>query len=183
MKEDWDALGKLLKQEKPSNIDFFGRTALHYAACKEWSQSEKIRALLKGLGDTDAVDFYGMTALHIAAETGNVHAVQKLISIRADTTIKTPGGRTALHLAVLGCHDVVASRLLEIKGSDITDASKRTALHLAVLSKRVEILLRQERERKEREERQEEKRAEGERRREKSHEMGIRTHRKVQGEN
>ena len=159
MKGDEGALNKLLENAEKAKLmerDLFGRTALHYATCKRSKQNEKtskrsdgaIRLLLESLrdepGSKDTTDDYGMTALHIAAEIGHVRVVEKLIDVRADTAIKTPGGRTALHLAVLGCRGNVVSKLLEKKGSDAVDGSGRTALHLAALSKDVEELLQQE---------------------------------------
>lgn len=150
MKGDEKILGVLQQQkEQLRGKDFFGRTALHYAACKPkepkegWTSTPPGGATLslQSPGDKNDKDLYGMTALHIAAEAGHVLGVQKLTTVYANTTTKDSGHRTALHLAVLGCRSSVISELLERKGCDEKDILGRTAMHLVALSEDVEEIL------------------------------------------
>jgi ankyrin repeat protein len=119
-------------------VDCYGMTALHAAALG--GQADIVEVLLAhGAGKEKKLQ--NRTSLHIAAERGHVEVVQKLLDVRADTAVKGPGERTPLHLAVLGCHHHVILKLLDKKGFGALDGSGRTALHLAALSKHVEILL------------------------------------------
>ncbi len=144
-------------------------TALHEAV--QTRKTEQLEELLKTATITDITAYCdlvysngetrtGMTALHLAAETGNTHAVRKLLAAirRLDrdnaqkhvtTTCtatydgKTWSGLTALHLAANKNENIVISILLNSKegrkcNTDCTitfpegeEQSNVTALHLA----------------------------------------------------
>lgn len=124
-------------------VDCYGMTALHAAALVG---KAKIVEVLLAHGAGKEKKLQNRTSLHIAAERGHVEVVKELLDVRADTAVKGPGERTPLHLAVLGCHDLVIPMLLEKEGFDALDGSGRTALHLAALSKHVERLLSEQEE-------------------------------------
>ena len=116
---------------KADAVDRYGMTALHAAA--EAGNDKLIDVLIRGGAPRDE-KFQNRTALHIATERGNASVVLELIRAKVDTTLTAPGGRTALHIAVLGSRNHVVTMLLAEEGFDAMDDLKRTALHLAAMN-------------------------------------------------
>jgi ankyrin repeat protein len=110
--------------------DCYGMTALH--AATEAGNDELFELLVSWRCAREGT-FQNWTALHIAADRGNESAVKELLRCGVQTTTKGPGGRNALHLAVLRGHDAVASMLIERAGYNAVDDDGLTALHFAAM--------------------------------------------------
>jgi ankyrin repeat protein len=78
-----------------------GSTPLHTAAAVEDNGEAMTILVGRDITKTDigVTDGQGYTALHTAAERGNVGALNTLLEVDADSTIKDPNGRTPLDLA------------------------------------------------------------------------------------
>jgi ankyrin repeat protein len=122
------------EDQLPKSKDIFGRTSLHYAACrKNQNGGEIYKKLLRIVGNRDAEDRYGMTALLTAAERGNVEMVEVLLEDGANKDGKLQEW-TALHIAAEKGHLGVVEKLLNVGvDSTLKTPSGWTALHLAVL--------------------------------------------------
>jgi len=107
---------EMIEQELKKNLgrvsseDLYGRTALHYAACK--GQQDAIELLLSKGAALAAQDYAGRTPLHWAARQGHEKAVELLLGHKADATIRDEDGKTPLDLAREAGHEDIA-RLLE----------------------------------------------------------------------
>ena len=78
-----------------------GSTPLHIAAAVQDNGEAMTILLGRDITKTDlgVTDGQGYTALHTAAQCGNLGALNTLLQVGADTTIKDPKGRTPLDLA------------------------------------------------------------------------------------
>lgn len=139
---NWNTVTELLQEEgQPSpTLDFFGRTALHYVACKGWGKSKEtivkkrsIWLLLDLHGSKDATDSYGMTALLTAAEIGNLEIVKLLVKYGAKLNERNFQDKTALHIAAERGDEDVVKELVDAGANTTGTTGGRTALHLAVL--------------------------------------------------
>lgn len=77
--------------------DYWGRTALHYAA--EHGYEDLAKLLIEKGANVNAVDAKGDTPLHLAALRGKSDVAKLLLDHGADVTIKSKDGHTALSLA------------------------------------------------------------------------------------
>lgn len=107
----------------------WGRSVLHWAA-------EDGANLEKYLLDTSRVnskDDVGRTALHLAVKSGNLVAVQQLISATADIELVDESDRTPLHYAAQAENLDVLEALISAKADlNARDLWLRSPLHLAV---------------------------------------------------
>ena len=104
---------------------------IHQAAAK--GDLQKLEEFLaKNPALVDERDFEGLTPLYYAVDSGNLAAVEFLLSKGADVTLAFRDGSTALHAAALKGHDRIAQILIE-SGVDVfaADAEGRTALYWA----------------------------------------------------
>jgi len=93
----------------PTARNRLGATPLHYAAtgnpeAARWDpigQSQSITALVAGGADPNAIDNNGSTPLHKAIRTRCAAAVETLLNLGADPTIRTRNGSTCERLATV----------------------------------------------------------------------------------
>ncbi|KAI6702808.1 hypothetical protein NL676_011944 [Syzygium grande] len=124
--------------------DDVGWTPLHYLAC--FGKVEAVRFLLEH--DTSAaydLDKEGQSALHIAAFRGHINVIDELIRSCPDACdIINTRGQTALHGAVIGGQVNVVKLTLGMPNLENLineqDTDGNTALHLAALHKRYNII-------------------------------------------
>ncbi|KAL3742738.1 hypothetical protein ACJRO7_018107 [Eucalyptus globulus] len=124
--------------------DDIGWTPLHYVAC--FGKDNAVRRLLKH--DTSVaygLDKEGDSALHIAAFRGHIKVIDEVVTVCPDAwDIINNKGQTALHAAVIGGqvkvvkHMIGKSNLEDLINEQDTDGN--TALHLAVLHKKYNIM-------------------------------------------
>ena len=83
-------------------------------SAKKYGGGPMVQLLLKRGAKVDSTDMLGRTALMRAAEHGWIDAVEALLAAGADPNLKTPGPKplTALALARIGRHELVAERLI-----------------------------------------------------------------------
>ena len=127
--------------DKAVTADRYGMTALHAAA--EAGNARLVKVLAGGPkgGIPKDTRFLKRTALHIATDRGHARVVRELLRIKANTSLKAPGGSTALHLAVTGNRNDVVFMLLDTDGFDAVDNLGRTALHLAASTPGLDVRL------------------------------------------
>ena len=108
-----------------------GMTPLHCAAMV--GSTGNMTELMNAEADANAADGLRNTALHWAAFAGHDEAVRYLLPLTSPT-LRTSGGRTALHQAVLGGNFAALQSILG-RGyePDIKDQQGRTALHYAAI--------------------------------------------------
>ncbi|MFG1771733.1 ankyrin repeat domain-containing protein [Nocardia salmonicida] len=81
-----------------TNLDEWGRSALHYAARD--GDVEAINGLL-ATEDVNAADSQGWTPLHFAAQDAHPAAIERLLDAGADIDALTEKGWPAVYLAAL----------------------------------------------------------------------------------
>jgi ankyrin repeat protein len=143
-KRDLAGVESLLRNGKdPNELDEGGITSLH-AACLH-RKPEIVSLLLKYGANPNLSTDSGVTPLMWAASNGNTDVVQILIMSGADVNLQDVQalGGSALHWALGGnpLNEDIIRMLLEA-GADpnLTDAPGRTALALALLTKRRSIV-------------------------------------------
>jgi ankyrin repeat protein len=72
--------------------------AAAYAAKSPFISVKKLKTLVEKSGNVNSTDIYGQTALMLACGLGRIETVEALIEMGADATMKTPDGKTALHM-------------------------------------------------------------------------------------
>jgi ankyrin repeat protein len=108
---------------------------LHDAA--DMGERDRIRVLLEGKADVNAVNTNNATPLHRAALRGNVTCVRLLLEGKADVNAVNTNNATPLHCALFGCFECV-SLLLEGK-ADVNATNERGEIMLfdLLLARRV----------------------------------------------
>lgn len=81
----------------PNSSDENGRTALHFACCKGYS--DIVRLLLAHHADCNSVDKLGNTPLHLAVCTTSKQTIDLLLKAGCSVTTKGNNGCTPLQLA------------------------------------------------------------------------------------
>ena len=102
-----DAVSAVLRAGADVNkADAFGQTALHLLATKDPHTSAALLAVLMwSSADPSRADARGFTALHAAAATDHVPLVRALVLRTPLVAAKTPGGETALDVALRYARD------------------------------------------------------------------------------
>ncbi len=110
-------------------------TPLHLAA--KGGHKEAVRVLLQAKANAGAADERGWTALHEAVAAGATECVAMLVpACDVEAITVGPEGQRAIHLAVAAGHTGCLTLLLHRCDPLARDATGRTALHSAALSKR-----------------------------------------------
>eukprot|EP00042_Codosiga_hollandica_P053210 m.691609 g.691609 ORF g.691609 m.691609 type:complete len:1015 (-) comp58643_c0_seq1:413-3457(-) len=129
----------LFNQANASKQDLHGRTPLHLAAA-----SGSLECILHLLSpetvSVDVTDKAGFTPIHYAARHGHHDVINQLLNHKADPTLRSADGTTALHLASQYGHLRCAEALLGLTGVDVTNNEHQTALHLACFTGHEEIV-------------------------------------------
>lgn len=100
-----------------------------------------LNAPSKGVTIDDRDPDFGLTPLHYASKTNQYPMMKYLIAKGADLTLRTPDGRTPLHLAAAyGSREMVLELLGACVDYDALDNYGCTALQLAVQSKNVRTI-------------------------------------------
>ncbi|OAL24496.1 hypothetical protein AYO22_05285 [Fonsecaea multimorphosa] len=95
VREDADVLQLLLTNQANVSVkDYCGRTALHWAAFRNYDVG--VRLLLEHGADTQATDDYGITPLHFAAAYGSASVVKRLLDNGSLLNAKDKKEQTAL---------------------------------------------------------------------------------------
>lgn len=114
--------------------DFYGMTALHWAALNV--HKKMVKVLVGGGAEVDGVNNKGMSALHMAVIGYNYQSVEYLLSLGADANLRDNDACTALMKASSRyLYDIV--QLLLIKGQadpNLTDQNGLSCLHLVCKS-------------------------------------------------
>lgn len=93
-----ERLNQLLEQGvNPNSADENGRTALHFACCKGYSNI--VQLLLTHRADCNVVDKLGNTPLHLAVCTTSKQTIDLLLKAGGSVTTKGNNGCTPLQLA------------------------------------------------------------------------------------
>jgi ankyrin repeat protein len=105
-KENWPAAKFLIAQgSNPFSVAQDGKTPADVAL--DGGKHDAIRALFGG-ATANARDTSGATALHYAAKIGNADAIQFLLELGADKTIRNTAGETPADIAKRWGHDIAA---------------------------------------------------------------------------
>ncbi|XWS57710.1 hypothetical protein CRYUN_Cryun09bG0197000 [Craigia yunnanensis] len=138
---------KLLLKKIPNSrneTDQIGWTRLLYAAL--YGDFKSTQLLLQGNSSTAyIVDQDGTSALHVAAFRSHINVVELLIQHCPDIHELTDNtGRTVLHVAVISGQEKMVRRILKMPRllgvRNEKDNERNTALHLAVIYKRDNII-------------------------------------------
>ena len=115
-------------------------TQLHWAAYLGFSGL--VESLLESGINKEAKNCFEETALHLAAQNGAHDVINAMIEGGVDLSAKDREGCTALHHASANGHIESALVLLEAHHSliEAVNRSDFTALHLAALSNRIDII-------------------------------------------
>ena len=97
---------KIPKKKSRPGIDEYGRNDLHYAANE--GDLEKVRSLIDGGLDINAVDDDGFTALHFAVQGNQKEIVRTLLDYGATVDVKDCYGNTPLMRAMSSCYEAMA---------------------------------------------------------------------------
>lgn len=93
-----EKLNELLESgANPNSADENGRTALHFACCRGYS--EVVKSLLRHDADCNAVDKLGNTPLHLAVCTTSKQTIDLLLKAGCSVTAKGNNNCTPLQLA------------------------------------------------------------------------------------
>jgi len=135
--EQWE----LIEPRHLKAKDFFGRTALHYAAYSS-DPSLFYNVFVGRVGDAcDKLDSYGMTTLHIAAEAGNYELINTLIIKVNVSKDRMFLNRMALHISTeRGNASVVRELIRAGVNTTIKAPGGQTALHIAVSRNRNDVV-------------------------------------------
>ncbi|XP_071409006.1 ankyrin repeat domain-containing protein 16 isoform X2 [Pithys albifrons albifrons] len=127
-------------QACPTALDALGAQALHRAAVT--AQDGAIQFLVSELGvDVNSrATSLQLPALHYAAKEGHGHTIQTLLSLGADIQAKDGKGRSALHAACAGQHEVAARLLLRAGLRDAPDGTGMLARQLARKPELLQVL-------------------------------------------
>lgn len=118
-----------------SELDEFGRSAIHYAAAE--GDPGEVSRLLAGGADPGAADAAGFTPLHFAAQEQHPDVVQVLLAAGADLRATDRWGNTPLWRAVFTAHgDAATSVALLAAGAD-PDAANATGTSPRALAERM----------------------------------------------
>ncbi|MFE3318144.1 ankyrin repeat domain-containing protein [Nocardia sp. NPDC059195] len=100
-----------------TNLDEWGRSALHYAARD--GDVEAINRLL-ATEDVNLADIHGWTPLHFAAQDAHPAAIERLLDAGADIDALTEKGMPAIYWAATasGGDPVASIRVLRAHGAD-----------------------------------------------------------------
>ncbi|KAH0543141.1 hypothetical protein FGG08_002486 [Glutinoglossum americanum] len=136
-----------LAAEKPGASANRRRTSISSNSADSGEAQDQIIQLLLGRPDIDleAKDRLGRTALHWAAVCRSENLMRRLLlgssGRRADLRVRTPRGKTALHLAAAHGHAGIVGILLE-HGADCkaTSDGEWTALHMAAEKGHTEVV-------------------------------------------
>lgn len=93
-----DMMKELLRNQTPNCFDDQGRTPLHYAACRGYT--EMVRILLENGADPNQRDCIGNTPLHLAAVTSKISVVTLLLKAGTDVCLLDKYGYNPLQLAL-----------------------------------------------------------------------------------
>ncbi|KLU85217.1 hypothetical protein MAPG_04247 [Magnaporthiopsis poae ATCC 64411] len=129
----------LLERQADVNAqDLSGWTPLHYA-CKA-GKPAMVRKLLGERAEPSVRGKDGMTPLHCAVTNGHLDVVRQLIEAGAALDVPDASGATPFLWAVYLGHRDVAEYLWQDANKKTRDYHGRTALHLAVIAGRVEMV-------------------------------------------
>lgn len=111
-----DTVSALLRAGADANkADAFGQTPLHLLATKDPLSTAALASVLLWSGaDPSRADARGFTALHAAAATDDLPLVRALVLRAPLVEAKTPGGETALDVALRYARDRAAEALLKV---------------------------------------------------------------------
>lgn len=113
-------------------LDFSGRTALHYASAM--SYTKEVQMLLAYGANPNAEDICGYTPMHCAAEVGSLDVIKELIENKGEIHHQSKGGIIPLHLAASNGHTKTEKLLLDGGArTNQVDSSGANALHFASL--------------------------------------------------
>jgi len=84
---------------------------IHAAAAGRRIDKAAYEKLVAATGDANVLQKQGYTALMIAAANGFADAIDVLLAAGADTTLKTPDGKTAADIAKERGHEALAEKL------------------------------------------------------------------------
>ena len=125
----------------PGAKDEERQTALHIAASQgHLAIVELLLANVDAKSKIDEVDIDGSTALHCAISHGHYRIVERLLSANANVGIRNRWGQTPLHLAVRQANDNMVNLLLRGDSRTTTDDEGNTAIHVAVIGGKMEIV-------------------------------------------
>lgn len=141
-----DCVKILLENNAKVNIrDKWGMTPIRY--CLSTDYDEIADVLMRKDPDTaDSQDKYGKSVLHAAAEEGSEKFMRLLLRMGADPNITTDFGVTplmSLMSAKTVTNYIILMNILIDAGADVLVQDlrdKRTALHLAVITKKVDAV-------------------------------------------
>ncbi len=123
---------------EPNARDSFGQTALHVASTAEPLRAAEIVALLLARGaDASMTDARGFTALHAGSAAGASAVVRALATRRELLEMTTPGGETALDLALRYGRDLAAEALVAA-GATVSRDDQWPPLHEAARTDAIE---------------------------------------------
>jgi ankyrin repeat protein len=122
-----------------SELDDFGRSAIHYAAAN--GDVDEVQRLLDDGADPAAPDTAGFTPLHFAAQEQHPQVVAVLLAAGVDLQARDRWGNTPLWRAVFTAHgDSSTSVALLAAGAD-PDAANGTGTSPRVLAERMGLKL------------------------------------------
>ncbi|KAL4124261.1 hypothetical protein PRIC2_010098 [Phytophthora ramorum] len=132
----------LLKHLESTNITTITSGALK----KSWEEIDreavaKVKSLLNGRANINAMNEVGITPLRLALDSGNTEMVAVLLEHGADMTAGKQYGSSMLHVAVRSGNKEMVQLLLKY-GADLsaTDGNGSSTLHIAVRSENVEMV-------------------------------------------
>ena len=128
-----------------NQLDFYGKTALHYAAKNKTNCEQVIETLIQTGIDVNREDHWGQATIHEALSNENYDCVKCLVRHKADLRKQDNNGMTPLHVACTKHNPVLADYLIEC-GADVNavDKNNSTPLHVAAWSdseKVIKVLL------------------------------------------
>ncbi|RYP71470.1 hypothetical protein DL769_004695 [Monosporascus sp. CRB-8-3] len=119
--------------------DLLEWTPLHYAC--QCGRAPIVQVLLREGAELDAHGRDGMTPLLCAAMNGHLDVVRSLIEAGAALDVPDMSGNTPLLWAAFKGHKGVVEYLWQDANKKLRDHTGRTALHLAAMAGRVEVVM------------------------------------------